>query len=82
MQFLIDTGCTANLLSKTVFDKLPERVEELSEESNYHGLLTDGTQLPFCGIIWQPIPARDVTAEEAFVVNQICKHTILACLSW
>ena len=33
VQFLVDTGCTTNLLSKQVFDRLPERVRNCLEES-------------------------------------------------
>ena len=47
VQFLVDTGCTTNLLSKHVFDRLPERIKCRLEESDSHGVMADGTQLPF-----------------------------------
>lgn len=72
VQFLIDTVCTTNLLSKTVFNKLPTRVKEPLEESNSHG-----TQLRFYGIIWLPFRVGDVKAEEPFVVSMITEDAIL-----
>ena len=51
VQFLIDTGCTTNLLSKSVFDQFPERIKS--------GLviiviMADGTQLSFYGVLSLP----------------------------
>ena len=54
VQFLIDTGCTTNLLSKHVFDRLPERIKSGLEESDSHGVMADGTQLPFYGVLRLP----------------------------
>ena len=41
VQFLLDTGCTTNLLGKHVFDRLPERVKTEKKEYARHGLLVD-----------------------------------------
>ena len=43
------------------------------EESESHGAMadSDGTQLPFYGIVRLPLHVRDVQAEEVFVVNCI-----------
>ena len=77
VQFLIDTGCTTNLLSKQVFDRLPGRIRDLLEESDSHGLLADGTQLPFYGVIRLQVRVRDVKTEDVFVVSQISEDAIL-----
>ena len=77
VQFLIDTGCTTNLLSKHVFDRLPERVKSGLEESDSHGVMADGTQLPFYGVLRLPLRVREVKAEEVFVVSRISEDAIL-----
>ena len=46
IHFLIDRGCNTNLRSKRVFDQLPQ----LTENDQY-GLLADGSQLQFYGVI-------------------------------
>ena len=58
VQFLVDTGCTTNLLSKHVLNRLPERVRSELEESDSHGVMADGTQLPFYGVIRLPFRER------------------------
>ena len=60
VQFLLDTGCTTNLLGKHVFDRLPERIKSQKEEYSRHGLLADGTRLPFYGILKLDIRLRQV----------------------
>ena len=77
VQFLVDTGCTTNLLSKHVFDRLPERVRNELEESDSHGVMADGTQLPFYGVIRLSFRVRDVKTEEVFVVSRINEDAIL-----
>ena len=47
VQFLVDTGCTTNLLSKHMFSRLPERVRSELEKSDSNGVMAYGTQLPF-----------------------------------
>ena len=71
VQFLIDTGCTTNLLSRHVFDWLPERIKSGLEESDSHCVMADGTQLPFYGVLRLPLRVRDVKAEEIFMVSRI-----------
>ncbi|XP_067932718.1 uncharacterized protein [Watersipora subatra] len=77
LQFLVDTGCTTNLLNRRVFDRLPEAVKNRLEASHSHGLLTDGTRLPFYGVVHPPIQLRDVKTEETFVVSQIREDALL-----
>ena len=77
MQFLLDTGCTTNLLGKHIFDRLPERVKSEKKEYARHGLLADGTRLPFYGIIKLKMRLRQVKTEEAFIISQISEDAIL-----
>ena len=76
-QFLLDTGCTTNLLAKHVFDRLPERIRSQKQEYASHGLLADGTRLPFFGMIRLFVRLRQVKLEETFVVSQISEDAIL-----
>jgi len=50
--FLLDSGCTTNLLSRRVFDALllKER-REIESYTGEHGTLADGSCIPFYGII-------------------------------
>ena len=49
VQFLLDTGCNTNLLSKQVFDRLPERIRAGLEECDTHGSWQMGPDFPFMG---------------------------------
>lgn len=49
----------------------------LLDKSLSHGLLDDGTQSPFYGIIGLPIQVKDNKAEEAFLVSRISEDSIL-----
>ena len=77
IQFLLDTGCTPNLINKQIFDRLPGGVRNRLEESDSHGLLADGTRLPFYGIIRLTIRLRKVKTEEVFVVSQMSEDAML-----
>jgi hypothetical protein len=77
IQCLIDTGCTTNLLSKHIFDKLSTETRARLAECNGHGLMADGTQLPFYGTIRLPVRLREVRTEETFVVSRISEDAIL-----
>ena len=77
VHYLLDTGCTTNLLGKHVFDKLPPHVRSQREECDSHGVMADGTQLPFFGVLRASIRVRDIKVEEAFVISQINEDAIL-----
>ena len=77
VQFLLDTGCTTNLLAKHVFDRLREKIKDQRIEYASHGLLADGTRLPFYGMVRLAIRLRQVKVEETFVVSQISEDAIL-----
>lgn len=76
-KFLIDTGCTTNLLAKHVFDKLPRQIKDEIQSHESHGIMADGTRLPFYGLIKAPIRLRDIKTEETFVVSGIKEDAIL-----
>lgn len=59
IEFLIDIGCVTNLLSKAALDQLPDQTMRTLEESQGHGVLIDGPQLPFYGTIRLPTWVRD-----------------------
>ena len=47
--FLIDTGCNTNLLSKHLFDKLPDKIKKTLEPCSSHGEMADGSEF---AILW------------------------------
>ena len=77
VQFLIDTGCTTDLLCKQVFDKLSSAARSLLEESDSHSLMADGTRLTFYGVVHLPLQLKDVKNEEVFVVSKINENALL-----
>ena len=69
MLYLVDTGCNTNLISKRVFDRLPQHIRDQLMSCDTHGQMADGTKLPFYGVVQVPIKVRDVKLEEIFVVS-------------
>ena len=49
----------------------PEHVKEQKEEYSRHGLLADGTSLPFYGILKLDIRLRQIKTTEVFIISQI-----------
>jgi len=50
--FLLDTGCTTNLLSRRLFDILSARDRSsLEPYDGEHGTLADGSGIPFYGVV-------------------------------
>ena len=47
VQCLLDSGCTTNILSKHVFDRLPSALTDRLEARRTHAALADGTQISF-----------------------------------
>ena len=68
---LLDTGCTTNLIGKHVFDHLPEGLRSQLVESDTHGMMADGTRLPFYGVVPLRIRMRELLIEEKLVVSRI-----------
>ena len=77
VQILVDTGCTTNLLSKKVFDRLARGTRATLEPYDSHGVMADGTRMSFYGLIRLPINIRHFSAEETFVVGQADEDVIL-----
>lgn len=69
------------LLRQMAFDQLPDIIKGLLEDSQSHGLLADGTQLPFYGSIRLTIQLIDIKANEVFVVSQLSEDAVLGMLS-
>ncbi|XP_067943127.1 uncharacterized protein [Watersipora subatra] len=61
----------------TLYQSLPSGIKEQLEESDTHGLLADGTRLPFYGVIRLPVRLSKLKTEEVFIVSQISEDTIL-----
>jgi len=50
--FLLDSGCTTNILSRQFFDTLGVAIKRrLAPYEGGPGTLADGSCIPFCGII-------------------------------
>jgi len=76
--FLLDSGCTKNLLSRHVFDALPHKERrEIEPYIGEHGTLADGSCIPFYGIIVLTGRVRDQVIQETFVVSQLEEDAIL-----
>ena len=77
-KFLLDTGCTTNLLSRRFFDTLSAPIRNrLEPYEGDHGTLADGLCIPFYGIIELPGSVRDRTIQETFIVGQLQEDAIL-----
>ena len=77
VHFLIDTGCTTNLMGKRIFDRLPPEVKKRREECNSCGIRADGMELPFFGIIRVAISLHNIRINEVFVISSIDEEAIL-----
>jgi len=76
--FLLDSGCTTNLLSCRVFDALPPKERrELASYAGEPGTLADGSRIPFYGIIELTGRVRDQAIQETFVISQLEEDAIL-----
>jgi len=77
-QFLLDTGCTTNLLSCRFFDTLSAQIRNrLEPYKGDHGTLADGSWITFYGIIELPGSFHDRTIQETFLVGQLQEDAIL-----
>jgi len=83
--FLLDSGCTTNLLSRRVFNTLPPKERgELAPYTGEPGTLADGSSIPFNGVIELTGRVHDQTAQEIFVINPVEEDAILGMpfLKW
>ena len=77
VQCLLDSGCTTNILSKHVFDRLPSTLKDRLEARRTHGALADGTQISFYGLVSLELKLRGDRITEVFVVGRISEDVIL-----
>ena len=71
MQFLIDTDCTTNLLSKTTFDKLYTWTQHYIKNRDIHGEMAAGTRFPFHVTLRIPISLWSVKIRWVFTVGNV-----------
>jgi len=76
--FLLDSGCTTNILSRQFFDTLGVTIKKgLEPYKGDHGTLADGWCIPFYGIIELTGRIRDQTIQQTFIVGQLNEDVIL-----
>jgi len=76
--FLLDSGCTTNLLSRQLFETLSARDKAgLEPYDREHGMLTDGSCVPFYGIVELTGRVRDQAIQETLIVSQLKEDAIL-----
>jgi len=76
--FLLDSGCTTNLISRQLFDTLSTKVRnELEPYDGEYGTLADWLCIPFYGIIELTGCARDQAIQETFIAGQLKEDAIL-----
>jgi len=76
--FLLNSGCTTNLISRQLFDTLSAKVRnELEPYDGEYGTLADGSCIPFYGIIELTGRVRDQAIQETFIVSQLKEDAIL-----
>ena len=72
MQFLIDTGCTTNLLSRHIFDWLPQTVRAtLQKDSGLDIRMADGITLKLYEVIKLPHRPADQALTVTFVSSRL-----------
>jgi len=76
--FLLDSGCTTNLISRQLFNTLSARVRGKMEPYNgEYGTLADGSCIPFYGIVELTGCVRDQAIQEMFIASQLKEDAIL-----
>jgi len=76
--FLLDSGCTTNLLSQRVFNTLPLKERKgLAPYTREPGTLADGWSIPFDGVIELTGCVRDQAIQEIFVISPLEEDAIL-----
>jgi len=76
--FLLDSGCTTNLLSRRVFDTLPLKEKKgLAFYTGEPGTLADGPSIQFDGVIELTGRVRDQAIQEIFVISPLEEDAIL-----
>ena len=77
LSFLVDTGCTHNLLSRTVFDRLPAQTRQQMVYGQTVAAMADGSSLHIYGSIGLTGRLWNVPFEAKFLVCRISDNSIL-----
>ena len=77
LSFLVDTGCTHNLLSRTVFDRLPAQTRQQMVYGETVAAMADGNGLHIYGSIGLTGRLRNVPFEARFLVCRVSNNAIL-----
>jgi len=76
--FLLDSGCTTNLLSRRVLNTLPlKERKKLAPYTGEPGTLADGSSMPFDGVIELTGRIREQAIQEVFVISPLEEDAIL-----
>jgi len=76
--FLLDTGCTTNLLSRRLFDTLNARDRaNLEPYEGEQSTLAGGSCIPFYEVIELKGRVRDQVISETFIISQLKEDAIL-----
>ena len=77
VRYLLDSGCTENVLSRSLFQTLPEKVRATLYYDNSKASMADGSGLTIYGIITLPCKLRTVDRDITFKVANITDDAIL-----
>lgn len=77
VHFLIDSGCTSNIISQHVFERISKGVRDQLMPYESQGRLADGSQMEISGTIELSGRLRDVAFVSAFLVCPITEDAIL-----
>ena len=75
--FLLDTGCTFNIISRQLFERLTPRIQSQLRPTTYHGITDSGSPLPLHGMITLSGRLRTVPFTAEFAVADIAQEAIL-----
>ena len=75
--YLVDTGCSHNLLSKSVFDRMPSGTRHQLVPLDTAAAMADGSGLPIYGRITLQGRVRNMRFEGEFLVSRIADDAIL-----
>jgi len=75
--FLLDAGCTTNLLIRRLFDTLGTlKLVSLESYKGVYGTLANGSCIPFYGIITLPVLNHNQVIHKTFIVSYLKKDAI------
>ncbi len=77
VKYLLDTGCSLNLLSRKIFKQLSVETQERIQPFQGAGILADNSILPFDGQLELPIKLRSQSTQVKLVVADIGVDAIL-----